>query len=371
MALVDTYPQFPFTLVSGEGARVRDDQGREYWDLYGGHAVALLGHAHPRVTQALQEQAEQLTFYSNATRLHVRTQAAERLAAFAPHGLPRVFFCNSGAEANENALKLAVQQTGRIRIAALEGGFHGRTLLALSASSSEKLRQPYLPLLGPVRHLHPQQMSDVDQIDEETAAVIVEPIQSMAGVVEPSSAFLWALRRRCDAVGALLIYDEVQTGMGRLGRPFAAGEHDVLPDMVTLAKGMANGVPMGAVLMTESVGERVRTGDLGTTFGGGPLACSVLLAVLDTIADENLMERAAEFGTNARDLLKVGPVRQVLGRGCLLGLRLDGDAAQLQRRLFERGFITGTSSDPCVLRILPPLNTPTDALHALSAALCE
>jgi acetylornithine/N-succinyldiaminopimelate aminotransferase len=368
-ALVNTYPQLPLKIVSGAGARVRDDRGREYWDLYGGHAVALLGHSHPAVARAVAEQAERLTFYSNAVRLEIRERAAERLCAFAPDGLTHVFFCSSGAEANENALKLAIQQTGRKQIAALAGGFHGRTLLALAATTNEKLRAPYEGLLCPALRLRPNVVEDVERVDERVAAVIVEPIQSMAGVVELSGAFLGALRQRCDQVGALLIYDEVQTGFGRLGRPFAAGEFDVLPDLVTLAKGIASGVPMGAVLMAEPVASAVGVGDLGTTFGGGPLACAALLAVLETIEAEQLANHAATFGTLARTALKVGPVEEVRGRGCLIGLRVGVEARALQAALLERGFITGTSVDPHVLRILPPINIPLEAVDALSAAL--
>lgn len=370
-ALIDAYPQLPFTLASGQGSRVRDTNGREYWDLYGGHAVALLGHLHPAVSDAIGRQAETLLFYSNAAPLEVRTRAAERLSEFASNGLSRVFFCNSGAEANENALKVAIKVTGRPRIAALRGGFHGRTLLALSATWDERLRQPFAGLLCPCAHVKPNEVESLAEIDERVAAVIVEPVQSMAGVVSLDGAYLQALRRRCDQVGALLIYDEVQTGMGRLGRRFAAGDHGVLPDMVTLAKGIANGVPMGAVVTTASVAEHVEVGDLGTTFGGGPLACAALLAVLEAIEQEGLVEHAAALGNHAHQVLACGPVREVRGRGCLLGLRVAGSARQLQERLLEPGFITGTSADPQVLRILPPLNTPLEALDALAEALVD
>ena len=370
-ALVEGYAQFPFTLASGAGARVRDTAGREYWDLYGGHAVALLGHAHPAVTEAFYRQARTLQFYSNAAPLEVRTQAAERLVAFAPPGLSRVFFCNSGAEANENALKTALRQTERRRIAALAGGFHGRTMLALAATADEKLRAPYDYLLCATERLRPNVVEDLDRLDQSIAAMIVEPVLSMAGVVELTESYLRALRERCDAVGALLIFDEVQTGFGRLGRPFAAGEHDVTPDMVTLAKGIANGVPMGAVLMSPACGARIRTGDLGTTFGGGPLACAALLAVLETIEREDLIARAAALGEHARRVLCTGSVYEVLGRGCLLGLCVAGSARRLQGHLLERGFITGTSADPHVLRLLPPLCAPSEALDELAAALAE
>lgn len=369
-ALIETYAQLPFTIASGSGSRVRDTRGREYWDFYGGHAVALLGHAHPVVTKAIREQAETLTFYSNVAPLEIRTRAAERLTAFAPTGLEHVFFCNSGAEANENALKLAIQQTRRNHIAALSGGFHGRTLLALSATSGEKLRQPFEGLLCPSRILRPNVIADVSSIDETVAAVIVEPIQSMAGVVELRSDFLRALRERCDAVGALLIYDEVQTGMGRLGRPFAAGEFGVTPDMLTLAKGIANGIPIGAVLMSPRIAERVGFSDLGSTFGGGPVACAALLAVLETVESERLCEQATAIGERLREKLQ-GCVTEVLGRGCLIGLRLAVDAKGVQQRLLEAGFITATSGDPHVLRLLPPINMPLEAVDEFAATFME
>lgn len=368
-ALVDTYAQLPFEIVEGSGARVRDRDGREYWDLYGGHAVALLGHAHPAVTQAISEQAARLTFYSNVAPLDVRTRAAERLCAFAPDGLDHVFFCNSGAEANENALKLAVQQSGRKRIAALSAAFHGRTLFALAATASEKLREPYVELLCGTLRFAPNDLDGIARIDESIAAVIVEPIQSMAGVVELEAEFLRALRRRCDQIGALLIYDEVQTGMGRLGRPFAAGMHDVLPDMVTLAKGVANGIPMGAVLLSGTIAGRVKIGDLGTTFGGGPVPCAALLAVLETIEKEGLLEHAARLHDAMRCSLIVGPVREVVGRGCLVGLRLTREAKPIHSDLLQHGFITGTSGDARVLRLLPPINTPVEAIDELAACL--
>lgn len=368
---VETYAQLPFTVVSGSGSTVRDQSGRSYWDLYGGHAVAILGHCHPAVTRAVAEQAATLTFYSNAVPLELRDRAADRLCGFAPPGLEQVFFCNSGAEANENALKLAIQQTGRRRIAALEGAFHGRTLLSLSATASSKLRAPFEELLCPATRLEPNAMEELELIDERVAAVIVEPILSMAGVVKLSEGYLQGLRQRCDEVGARLIFDEVQTGMGRLGRPFAAGLGGVIPDMVTLAKGIANGIPMGAVLFNKEVAAQIAMGDLGSTFGGGPVACAALLAVLDVIESERLVDHAAELEAMAREQLVVGPVREVIGQGCLLGLRLETDARPVKAALLERGFITGASADPRVLRLLPPINLPDEALEALAGALAE
>ncbi|HEY3242533.1 MAG TPA: aminotransferase class III-fold pyridoxal phosphate-dependent enzyme [Phycisphaerae bacterium] len=367
--LVDTYAQFPIELVEGYGSRVRDANGRDYWDFYGGHAVALLGQAHPAVTQAIGEQAARLTFYSNVVPLDVRTRAAQRLCRFTPAGLDHVFFCNSGTEANEAALKLAIQQTGRKRIAALKGAFHGRTLLSVAATDSAKLHASLEGLLVDTARLRPNAIDDVELINQAVAAVIVEPIQSIAGIVELEESFLAALRRRCDQMGALLIYDEIQTGMGRLGRPFAAGAYGVLPDMITLAKGIANGIPMGAVVMNDRVAAPIKIGDLGSTFGGGPVACAGLLAVIETIEAERLVEHAAHLGERMRDTLKIGPVRQILGRGCLIGLVVEGAAKDVQKHLLERGFITGTSDNPQLLRLMPPINTPLEAVDELGRAL--
>ena len=207
------------------------------------------------------------------------------------------------------------------------------------------------------------------QIDATIAAVILEPIQSIAGIVELGGDFLRALRRRCDQTGTLLIYDEIQTGMGRLGRPLAAGDFGVTPDLATLAKGIANGIPMGAVLISDAVAAQIKTGDLASTFGGGPVACAAHLAVLDTIERENLVAHAKELGEAMRGQLCVGPVEAVLGRGCLLGLCVRGDAKSLHGQLIERGFITGTSANPQVLRLMPPINMPPDAVSELAVAL--
>lgn len=369
MPLVTTYAQLPIRPVSGSGMMLRDVDGREYWDFYGGHAVTILGHAHPAVTRAIAEQGARLTFYSNVVPLEVRDRAAGKLAAFAPPGLDHVFYCNSGAEANENALKLAIQQTGRSRIAALRGAFHGRTLLALAATDADKLRRPFEPLLCDVLRLATNDAGDLSRINETVAAVIVEPILSIAGVIELTGDYLAALRRRCDAVGAMLVFDEVQTGLGRLGVPFVAGSCGVTPDLMTLAKALANGLPMGAVVMSEKVAARVKVGDLGATFGGGPVVCAAHLAVLETIEAERLVDRARKLGEDMARKLRVGPVQRVRGRGCLIGLELSVPARPVQAALLERGFITGGSDDPAVIRLMPPLNAAAEAVDRLAAAL--
>ncbi len=384
-ALIDTYAQYPLELVSGAGSRVRTRDGRELWDLYGGHAVCALGHSHPEIADALASQARTLAFYSNVVPLEVRTRAAEALVAFANSvgdkstpiggaahaGFASVFFCNSGAEANENALKLALQLTGRRKLAAIAGGWHGRTLLTLSATTDDKLTRPLDGALLPCVRLRPNDPADLAQLDHSIAAVMAEPIMSIAGIVELEPAYLQALRQRCTEIEAMLIYDEVQTGVGRLGRPYVAGAGGVWPDFSTSAKSLANGVPIGALLMAPAVAARVKQGDLGSTFGGGPLACAALLATLAVIERDGLLAHAARLGALCHERLHVGPVRAVLGRGCLIGLRVAGPAKRVQQTLLERGFITGTSADPSVLRLMPPLNTPVEALDELAAAMAN
>lgn len=369
--LVPTYAQLPLTLVRGDNATVYDADGKRYWDFYGGHAVALIGHSHRAVADSIFKQARELAFYSNIVPIPIRERAANALAQFAPPPLRNIFFCNSGAEANENALKLAIQQTGRKRIAALRGAFHGRTLLALSATDSPSLQKQVEGLTAPTLRLEPNDLTTVQHIDGSIAAVIVEPILSMAGVVELTPEFLQALRRRCTEIGAMLIYDEVQTGLGRLGGPLAAGEHGVVPDFVTLAKGVANGVPIGAVLMHDDIARTLRVNDLGTTFGGAPIACAAAAATLETVEKEMLIARAAELGRRFHQKLLTGPVKEILGRGCLIGLRLHAEAKPVHKELLERGFITGTSGDPRVLRLLPPLTLPFEAVDELRDALNE
>ena len=366
-ALLPTYAPFPFTLSRGSGDRVFDDQGGAWLDFYGGHCVCGTGHGHPVVVEAITAQAKALAFYSAAGDLAIRHEAAARLTALAD--MASVFFCNSGAEANESALKVAIQLTGRKKLGAFEGAFHGRTLLALSATDEPALQAPLQGLLAPVARLP---FNDADALSaadfSELAAVIVEPIQSMAGVRTADGAWLQALRAKCDASGALLIFDEVQTGMGRLGAPFAAQAFGVKPDMLTTAKSLASGVPMGALLMTEAVARALKPGDLGSTFGGGPLACAALIATLKVITDETLMARAVEAEAFLRGRMQGTAVRAVRGQGLLLGLE-TADAAALKAHLFARRILTGGSKDKAVLRLMPPLTVTEASLAALVEAI--
>ena len=373
-ALLPTYTPYPFPIVRGELDRVFDDQGHAYFDFYGGHCVCSTGHAHPRVAEAIGSQARELIFYSTAADLPVRTRAAEGLLEFAncgqPSGLASAFFCNSGAEANENALKVAAKLTGRSRFAAFQGGWHGRTTLALSVTDDPKITAGLEPFLAPCDRLPLNDLAALDSFDfSRTAAVILEPIQSMSGIRPAETGFLRRLRERTKTAGCLLIFDEVQTGVGRLGHPYVAGMHGVQPDLVTSAKGLASGVPMAALLMSGPVAAALKSGDLGSTFGGGPLACAALLATLRVILEEGLMPRTLALEDMIRQGLKGTCVAEVAGRGLLLGLRVPGGAARLKAHLQQQRILVGGSGNPEVLRLMPPLNLSLVAVSALLDAV--
>ena len=369
-ALFPTYAPYPFPLQRGQGDRVYDDAGREYLDFYGGHCVVATGHSHAKVAAAIAAQAQQLIFYSAAACLAVRDQAAQALVEFAPAHMASVFFCNSGAEANESALKLAAQLTGRSRFTAFQGSFHGRTSVALSVTDSPSLKKGLEPLLASVEFLPFGDLEALAAADfSKSAAVIVEPIQSMAGVSTASREWFAALAEKCRREGALLIFDEVQTGMGRLGQPFAAQLYSVEPDFMTLAKGIASGVPMGALLMTGQIARALKSGDLGSTFGGGPLACVALLATLEVIHEEGLMANAVNQSAHIRAALQGSVVSEVRGEGLLLGLKVGAHATALKKKLQEQRILVGSSSDPEALRLMPPLNVSNESVDALTAAI--
>jgi len=353
---VATYKKFPFVVERGEDVWVYTTTGERYLDLYGGHAVVSTGHSHPRVVRAIHDQASRLIFYSNLVYNDARARAARKLVEIAPEPLAKAFFVNSGTEANENAMKIARMLTGRKKIISFEGSFHGRTPGSLSATGLSKYRENVSPLLE--GHVYAE-FGSIDSVngllDKETAAVILEPIQSMGGVRMAEPDFYQALRARCDDANAMLIYDEVQTGMGRTGEFFFAGRFCVVPDLVSLAKGIASGVPMGAVLMTDAIAGEVKIGDLGTTFGAGPLACAALEATVDVISEEGLLENVRENSEYLfAELRKMPSVEEVRGLGYLIGIKF-GSAKFVQRALLDRKIITGLSDDPSVLRLLPPL----------------
>ncbi len=368
-ALQSTYAPFPFPIVRGLGDQVFDDQGCAYWDFYGGHCVCATGHCHPAVASAIAAQAQELIFYSTAARVPLRDQAAQELVDFA-QGPASVFFCNSGAEANENALKIALKVTGRKRFLAFQGGWHGRTLLALSVTDDPKIRQGYEDFLVPTTFLAFGDLAALETVDfSNFAGVILEPVQSMAGVKTAGTDWFQALQAKCRATGALLIFDEIQTGFGRLGQPFASHIYGVQPDITTCAKGIASGLPMGAVLLSTDVASQVKPGDLGSTFGGAPLACAALRATLAVIKGEGLMENA----TKAEEALKTGlagtVVQEVRGSGLLLGLDAGAQAPALKGFLQTKRILVGGSGDAAVLRLMPPLNISEVGLQALIDAV--
>jgi acetylornithine/succinyldiaminopimelate/putrescine aminotransferase len=356
-----TYKKFPFAVERGQGAWVETGEGVRYLDLYGGHAVCATGHCHPHVVAALKEQAERLLFYSNLVYSEVRSRAAEKLVGCAPAPLAKAFFCNSGTEANENAMRMARMTTGREGIVTCGGSFHGRTADSISASFLGKYRElgrPNVP--GHLRAEFGSIESIAAVADESVAAVMLEPIQSMAGVVMAPPEFFRDLRSLCDERGILLIFDEVQTGVGRTGSWFFAGSEaagGVVPDVLTLAKALGSGVPVGACLTTAGVGSAIKENDLGTTFGGGMLAMAAVLATLEAVERDGMLQNARAVEARLRERLKTVPaVERLRGCGMLLGVEFKRPvAAEVQKGVLERRIITGTSSDPAVLRLLPPL----------------
>jgi len=368
--LARVFAQYPLPLVSAEGVWLNTRDGRRVLDLYGGHAVAALGYGHPGWTRALTEQARSCQFQSNAVPMDVRLRAADRLVRFAGLGLDTVFFINSGAEANENALKMAFRMTGRAQVVALEHGFHGRTAAAgaLTWGAAQTWygfpRSPF-----DVKFIPRDDLASIAGISEQTAAVVVEPIQGVGGAYDVGAEYLRALRARCDATGTVLIFDEVQCGVGRTGHPFAANMYGVTPDMITTAKALGNGFPCAALMMSDKVAAAVKMDALGTTFGAGPLACAAIEAVIEAIESENLLAQVRRVSAYVRKTCIVGPVIAHQGAGHLTGLRTTRPAKDIQRELLARDILTGTSGDPHVLRLLPAFILEEEHVDLLRAAL--
>jgi acetylornithine/succinyldiaminopimelate/putrescine aminotransferase len=371
-ALLPVYAQFPVRPVSAHGSWIVDERGDRWLDAYGGHAVASTGHSHPHVAQAIAKQASELLFYSTVLPHPLRERMAERLVGHMPEGVGHAFFSNSGAEANENAMHLARKRTGRERIVSVAGGWHGRTVACCAVTDGAKYEvgatRAGMPLSAKVPFNDVEALAAM--IDESVAALIVEPVQGMSGARDASRAFLEAAREACTRAGAALLFDEIQCGVGRSGTFTAAELYGVTPDAITMAKGLASGFPMAATVVGDFLAEGVASGDLGSTFGGGPLACAAGLATLDVIEQEHLVENAATVGAYLRyHALNLG--LGVQGHGLLLGLRLPVPAAEVQRRLFARRILTGTASDPAILRLLPPLSFSKDEAQQLLEGLRE
>jgi acetylornithine/N-succinyldiaminopimelate aminotransferase len=371
--LANVFAQYPIEVAHGEGVWLYARDGRKILDFYGGHAVAGLGYGHPRWVAALDRQARQMAFQTNALPMAIRERAAARLAKFTGLGLDTVFFINSGAEANENALKLAFKMTGRTKAVALEQGWHGRTAAsgAVTWGALEKWygfpRRPFDVAFVPRDDPQAAELA----IDRDTAAVIVEPVQGVGGAYDVGKPMLQALRRRCDESGALLIFDEVQCGMGRTGTPFAANFHGITPDILTAAKALGNGFPVSALLMSRRVAGQIKYDDLGTTFGGGPMACAVAEAVIDTIESESLLANVRQVSTYIRSSCIIGPIMGVQGAGFLLGLKTSRPAKEVQAALLAQNILTGTSADPHILRLLPAYILNEGHVDQLSDALAR
>lgn len=356
MNLFDVYPLFDITPVRAKDCYVYDEAGTEYLDLYGGHAVISIGHAHPHYVSMLEKQVRDIGFYSNSVKNPLQEELAHKLIEQSCLHQHRLFLCNSGAEANENALKVASFHTGRAKVLFLERAFHGRTSAAVSATDNPKVIAPVNETDHMVRIAFDDEEALRKHLEtKEFCALIIEGMQGVGGIHEPSESFLDLARELCTETGTVLILDEIQSGYGRTGMFFAHQHRSIVPDIISIAKGMGNGFPIGGVL----IGPQFESwyGMLGTTFGGNHLACAAGIAVLDVLKAEDLINKASELGASwSQSLDSLSGVKEVRGRGLMIGLELEGPAAPIRKKLlFDHHIFTGSSSQPNVLRLLPPL----------------
>jgi len=375
--LAGVYQKFPVTVVKGKGALVWDINGREFIDLMGGYGVSLVGHCHPKVVEAVKNQCEKLITCHGSLYNDKRAELLEKLVKIAPQGLNKAFLCNSGAESVECALKLAVKHTGRKEFIAMIGGYHGKTLGALSATWGPKYRNPFQPLLVPSVKFVP--FGNIDKVKEavteETAAVITEPIQGENGIYVAPKGFLQSLREVCDEHDALLIFDEIQTGFGRTGKMWASQHWQVTLDIMCIAKSMAGGLPMGATVAKGEVMDAFKTGEHSSTFGGNPLVCAAACATIDVVVEEKLAERARVLGEYFKGrLLEIQEnlqiVREVRGLGLMIGLESRFDVYNLLMKAIDRGLIM-LYSKKNILRFLPPLVIEKPQLEKAATILEE
>jgi len=370
MELFDVYPLYDVTPVKAKGIVVTDDKGQQYFDFYGGHAVISVGHSHPHYIKRISEQLEKIGFYSNSVHNPLQVELADKLGRMSGCNDYQLFLCNSGAEANENALKMASFHTGNSRIIAFTNSFHGRTSAAVAATDNEKINAP----LNKQQKVSFLRFNDLESFEEEidlgdVCAVIIECIQGVGGLDEPDTYFLREVADICRERGIVLIADEVQSGFGRSGKFFAFQHHGIEPDIISIAKGMGNGFPVGGILIRNHI--RPTHGLLGTTFGGNHLACAASLAVLEIIEKENLIENAAEMGAYFKSKAAAIPeVERVKGRGLMLGLEFGFEVSDLRKRLiYRQKMFTGSAKDKYVLRILPALNIRREHLDLFFDAL--
>lgn len=357
MSLFDVYTVHNIHITRGQGARVWDDKGIEYLDLYGGHAVISIGHTHPHYVQRIKAQLDQIGFYSNSVLIPMQQELAEKLSLLSGKNDYQLFLCNSGAEANENAMKLASFHTGRKKIVAFSGAFHGRTSLAVAATDNKAIVAP-VNETGNISFLPFNDAAALEAYfakqGDTVAGVLVESIQGVAGVRVADEAFLKTVRKLCDQYGALYIADEVQCGYGRTGAFFAADHSGVQADIYTMAKGMGNGFPIGGLLIHPGI--KARKGMLGTTFGGNHLACAAALAVVEVMLEENLVQQAGQTGSRLLEALKATPVlKNIRGKGLMIGFDLPEDYSQLRDQLLSREHIFTGSAGKDTIRLLPSL----------------
>ncbi|MEM6724515.1 MAG: aminotransferase class III-fold pyridoxal phosphate-dependent enzyme [Bacteroidota bacterium] len=364
------YSRFDITPVKGQGSWIWDDQGKQYLDLYGGHAVISVGHNHPKFTAALQDQLSKLPYYSNSVEMPIQSALAMKLGQLS--GLPdyQLFLCNSGAEANENALKLASFQTSKSGVIAFENSFHGRTSAAVNVTQNKKIQAP-INQGFPVYWCKLNDLESVAKVlqTESIAAVMLEGLQGIGGLDSPNIEFLEGLEQLCQQNNALLILDEIQSGIGRTGNFFAFQQANIQPDLITMAKGLGNGFPVAAVAIHPSI--QAKPGQLGSTFGGNPLACVAAKTVLEIIESEDLMSYALQMEQLFRSQLQDLPgLLEIKGRGLMLGLEFDFPVKALRHQLLKEQYIfTGSSANPNLLRILPPLNLESEAINFLHHGL--
>lgn len=354
MKLFDVYPLFPIEPVKAEGSWLWDSEGKKYLDLYGGHAVISIGHNHAHFVEALKSQLDKISFYSNSVKNSLQERLAEKLGQISSYPNHQLFLCNSGAEANENALKLASFVNGRKKVIAFKNAFHGRTSGAVAATDNPKIVSPFnsghdilfLPLND--------EATFINTIDNKVSSVIIEGIQGVGGIHVPQRSFLQLLKRKCKEVGALLIVDEIQSGYGRTGKFFAHQHAEVEADLITIAKGMGNGFPIGGVLIHPDI--KPWNGMLGTTFGGNYLACAAALAVLEVIESENLMHNASKLGNYLMEQLKSFPsIQEVRGVGLMIGFDLPASLASLRKEILVKHHIFTGEAKPNTIRLLPSL----------------
>ena len=355
MYQLNTYRKYPLVISKGRGIFVYDIEGKKYLDFYGGHAVASTGHCHPKIVKAIKNQLNKIIFYSNAVYNDSRSQALESLIKISPKGFSKVFFCNSGAEANEAAMRMAKKFTNKNEIIAMKGSFHGRTTGALSATGIEKYRTG--DLLANFKFAEFGSIDSVKSlITNDTAAIILEPIQSMAGIRVAKNEFYRELQEICSEKNIILIFDEVQTAFARTGKMFAAQKFESIPDIITLAKGIASGLPMGAVLLKEDIAKTIKYGEQGSTFGGSPLVCAALKSTIDVIKEESLAKNAQIIGDYIKKKFEnIDRIKEVRGEGLIIGLEFETDTAKIIEALLQNGIIVSPAEPKNVIRLLPPL----------------